>query len=162
MPSTAAPERESPAAAAQLKLLERRWTAPLVKAGWTALPSVVLEKQVVLGLLPIDVNILMQIAKHWWGTESAPPFPAIDSIAAAIGVTGRTVQRRITAMEKAKLIERNPRYYALGGQKSNAYTFNGLIEQCQPFAAEALTERTRGKSRGRARIRRRQPLKVVK
>jgi DNA-binding transcriptional regulator YhcF (GntR family) len=162
MPSTVATERNSPAPAAQLKLLERRWTAVLVKAGWTALPSIVLEKQAALGLKPIDVNILMQIAKHWWGTESAPPFPSIDSIAATIGVAARTVQRHISAMEKAKLIERNPRYYALGGQKSNAYTFKGLIEQCQPFAEEALTERTRHTANNRARIRRKKPLKLVK
>jgi DNA replication protein DnaD len=145
----------------QLKVIEKRWTKPLVKAGWTALPNVILDKQKTLGLKPIDICILMQIAKHWWQAESAP-FPAVETVASAIGVTPRSVQRRITQMEKAKLIERKERYYARGGQKSNAYTFNGLIERCTPFAEEAAAERERRKNSDRARVRRKQPLTIVK
>lgn len=125
---------EAPKTAAEnVKVIERRWTQTLTKAGWTALPNIILDKQAALGLKPIDVNILMQIAKYWWEPGSAP-FPAIETLANAIGVTTRTVQRHITIMEKAKLIERKKRYYARGGQKSNAYTFNGLIKKCKPFA----------------------------
>jgi DNA-binding transcriptional regulator YhcF (GntR family) len=145
----------------QLKIIEKRWSKPLAKAGWTALPNIILDKQKVLGLEPIDVNILMQIAKHWWQAESAP-FPSIETIASAIDVTPRTIQRRIAKMEKAKLIERNVRRYARGGQKSNAYTFKGLIERCTPFAEEAIAERERRKSGDRARVRRTQPLALVK
>jgi len=54
---------------------------PAAAGGWrlsrAALPTIVLQKQAALDLKPIDVNILMQIAKHWWGTESAPQFPSI-------------------------------------------------------------------------------------
>lgn len=154
-------EAQAGAQAQQLKVIEKRWSAPLTKAGWTALPNTILDKQKVLGLRPIDLNILMQIAKHWWQADSAP-FPSVETIAAAIGVTTRTVQRRITRMEKAQLIERNQRYYARGGQKSNAYTFNGLIAKCAPFAEEAVAERVRRKSNDRAHVRRRRPLALVK
>lgn len=154
-------EVQATAQTQQLKVIEKRWSKPLTKAGWTALPNIVLDKQQTLGLQPIDLNILMQIAKHWWQADSAP-FPSVETIAAAIGVTPRTIQRRITKMEKAKLIERNQRYYARGGQKSNAYTFNGLIARCVPFAEEAVTERVRRKSKDRARIRRTRPLLLVK
>lgn len=145
----------------QLKIIEKRWSKSLAKAGWTALPNIILDKQHALELEPIDINILMQIAKHWWQAEAAP-FPSIETIALAIGVTTRTVQRRITKMEKAKLIERNVRHYARGGQKSNAYTFKGLIDRCTPFAEEAIAERERRKNGDRARMRRKQPLTVVK
>lgn len=154
-------EAKSAGQAEQLKIIENRWSKPLTKAGWTALPNIILDKQATLKLKPIDVNILLQIAKHWWLPGSAP-FPSIDTIADAIGVTPRTVQRRITKMEKEKLLVRNKRYYARGGQKSNAYTFDGLIARCVPFAEEAIAERERRKAGNRARMRRQQPLRVVK
>ncbi len=145
----------------RIKLIEEKWSAALARAGWTPLPNIILEKQGALKLKPLDVNILLQIAKHWWRADSAP-FPSIDTVASAIGVTARTVQRRITAMQKARLIKRVERYYARGGQKSNAYTFDGLIERCKPFAEEAAKERAKRKAGDRARVRRGQPLTVVK
>lgn len=153
---------QAPKTAAQkVKVIEQRWTQVLAKAGWTALPNIILDKQAALGLKPIDVNILMQIAKYWWEPDAAP-FPAIETLANAIGVTPRTVQRRITIMEKAGLIERNERYYARGGQKSNAYTFKGLIAKCKPFAKEVLKEREQRKNKQRARSKQKTPLKVIK
>jgi DNA-binding transcriptional ArsR family regulator len=149
-----------PPTAETLKAIEKRWSKDLAKVGWTALPNIILEKQVALELEPIDVNILMQIAKHWWSEEA--PFPSIERIAIAIGVTPRTVQRRITKMEKAKLIERKVRRYARGGQKSNGYSFDGLIKKCIPFAIEALNARAKRVNEDRARVRRSQPLTVVK
>ena len=79
-------ETQATVQAEQLKVIDKRWSKPLTKAGWTALPNIVLDKQHVLRLRPIDINILMQIAKHWWQAEAAP-FPSIETIAAAIGVT---------------------------------------------------------------------------
>jgi hypothetical protein len=51
-----------------LRRNEEKWTAPLMDAGWTAIPSIILDKQHALGLDPVDVNILLQLAKHWWFT----------------------------------------------------------------------------------------------
>jgi DNA-binding transcriptional regulator YhcF (GntR family) len=146
---------------AQVKLIEQRWTAPLAKAGWTPLPNIILDKQATLGLDSLDLNILLQIAKHWYAAESAP-FPAVETLATAIGVKVRTVQRRITAMVAAGVIERKARFYVRGGQKSNEYTFKGLIEKSTPFAHEALKERERRKAAERARVGRKTPLTVVK
>ncbi len=42
-------------------------------AGWTAIPSIILDKQHALGLDPIDVNILLQLAKHWWFNGKSSP-----------------------------------------------------------------------------------------
>jgi DNA replication protein DnaD len=155
------PAKSDPAPTEQLKRIESRWTKPLTKAGWTALPNIILDKQATLGLKALDVNILLQIAKHWWKAETAP-FPSVATIAESIGISVRAVQRRITKMEKEKLIERVMRFYPLGGQKSNAYTFNGLIARSTPFAEEALKAREKRKAGERARVRRRQPLTLVK
>ena len=76
------------------KAVEERWTKPLTDAGWTAIPNVVLDKQAALGIKPMDVNIILQIAKYWWSPKSAP-FPSVESLAIAIGVNPRTVRKHI-------------------------------------------------------------------
>ncbi len=50
----------------ELKMNEKKWTPALMKAGWTVIPSVILERQKALGLDPVDVNILLQLARNCW------------------------------------------------------------------------------------------------
>jgi predicted transcriptional regulator len=133
----------------------------LADAGWTAIPNIVLEKQKALGLTPTDINVILHIAKHWW-EAGAQPYPAVGTIAKAIGVQPRTVQRSITKMVDLGLLERQPRYYAQGGQKSNCYSFQGLIDQARPFAEELLEQRDAKKRQEQARRRRDKPLHSVK
>ena len=137
--------------------VEQRWSKAVADAGWTAVPNVLLDKQVALGLDALDVNIVMQIAKYWWSSDA--PYPSVDTISEAIGVTARTVQRRIARMEEDGLVERHTRFYAKGGgQRSNQYTFDGLIERCTPFAKEITKGRAKQKAIQKARVRRRKPL----
>ena len=149
------------AKASDAKAIEERWTKPLADAGWTPLPNVVLEKQAALGLSPMDVNIILQIAKHWWERDSRP-YPSVEAVAEAIGVKPRTVQRHVSKMVNEGLLERVPRFYSKGGQKSNEYGFDGLIKRCRPFAEEIVAERKRAQLAKRARVRRRSPRHVVK
>jgi len=58
--------------AADLRVNEKKWTAPLIKAGWTVIPNVLFERQQALGLDPLDVNILLHIASYWWTPEGKP------------------------------------------------------------------------------------------
>lgn len=139
------------------KQIEKRWTKPLVETGFTAIPNIILDKQRALGLNAMDVNIILQIAKHWWDAESAP-FPSIGKLAITLGVTNRTVQKHISEMEKRKLIERTERFYSQGGQQSNSYTFNGLIQKCKPFAEEEIKARRKKKLSEDARLRRGTPM----
>ena len=143
------------------KVIEERWTKTLADAGWTAIPNIVLDKQAALGLKPIEVNIILQIAKFWWEPGSAP-YPKIETLASAIGVHSRTIQKHVSRLVDIGLLEREEQYYAQGGQRSNAYTFKGLIERCRPFAEEFLNERKRRQAADRARIRRKKPLNVVR
>ncbi len=138
-----------------LRRNEKKWTPELMAAGWTAFPSIILEKQRALGLDALDVNILLQLAKHWWESDN-PPFPSKGSIAQAIGVDSRTVQRRIAEMEKGGFITRSARVASHGGNKTNVYLFTGLIEKVKGFAQEAVEERARhAKEREERRTRRR-------
>lgn len=69
-----------------------------MSAGWTALPSIILDKQHALGITPLDLNILMQLAKHWWKKDDLP-YPSKDTLAKTIGMDASSIRRRIQRME---------------------------------------------------------------
>jgi predicted transcriptional regulator len=140
-----------------------KWTQPLMDAGWTVFPSVLLERQRAFGLDAIDVNILLQLARYWWYADN-PPHPTKKTIAECLGVDVSTVRKRIAAMEKDGLISRQKRFHAKhGGQQANSYHFDGLIESAKPFAEEAIQLKEQRKKEDVARPRRKKPrLAVVK
>jgi predicted transcriptional regulator len=121
---------------------EKKWSPTLMKAGWTVLPSVILERQQALGLDATDINILLHLAKFWWYSENLP-HPSKKTIADCMGVDKSTVRRHIAAMEKAGFITRKARYDKVQGQQSNFYTFDGLIKSAQPLAEEAIAARAK-------------------
>jgi hypothetical protein len=49
-------------------------------------------------------------------------------------------------MESEGLIQRVDRYDAKGGQQSNFYSFDGLIEKMAPYALEALALKEKQKN----------------
>jgi len=127
-------------AAQQLKVNEKKWTPILMKAGWTVLPNILFERQQALGLDAIDINIILHIASHWW-TPEGKPYPAKGTIATAMGIEPRTVQRRIARLEAAKLIRREERRSSGNVSQTNIYHLDGLIEAAKPYALEKIQER---------------------
>lgn len=137
---------------------EKKWTKPLMDAGWTVFPSVILERQQALGLDAIDVNILLHLVRHWWYSENLP-HPSKETIASCMGVSRSTIQKRIARMEKDGLIKRVARYdKGRGGQQTNFYKFEGLIEAATPFAKEAIRAKKKQKEETAKRTRRKRPL----
>ena len=134
-----------------------------MEAGWTALPSIILEKQQALGLDAIDVNILLQLARHWWYAEN-PPYPSKATIAQCLGVSTSTVRRHIAGMEAARFIRREARFdNKFGGQESNIYHFDGLIDAATPFAEEAIDLRNQQKqAQAKRRSRKKRPTLVLR
>lgn len=127
-------------------------------AGWTVIPSVILERQCALGLDAIDVNILMHLARHWWYSDNLP-HPSKATIAACMGVDVSTVRRRITQMVKDGLIERVARHDpATGRQETNYYRFNGLIREATPYALEAISIKEQRRAEAVNRRTRKKPL----
>jgi hypothetical protein len=144
----------------QLKVNERKWTKQLMDAGWTVIPSVILDRQQALGLDAVDMNILLHLAKYWWEKDRLP-FPSKKAIAERMGMSESTVQRRIASMEKGGLIKREYRFSGKhGGQRQNAYDFTGLIKEASPYAVEALQERE-AKRKAEADRRTRKRLRLV-
>jgi predicted transcriptional regulator len=123
------------------QVLEKRWTAPLIKAGYTVLPNVIFLRQQALGLDSIDINILLQIVSYWWDPERLP-FPSKGTIAKAIAIDVSTVRKRLAALEKGGLIHRVHRKNKFGGNNTNKYDLSPLIKAATPFAEEMLAQKT--------------------
>jgi hypothetical protein len=128
-----------PKVASTERKIEQRWGTPLTKAGWTAIPNVIFQRQKALGLTPLDITILLQLAAYWWEPDDLPR-PSKKTVADTIGVHPRTVQKRIAAMETAKFIQRIPQKSKAKGNNPNLYDFSGLIAAAIPFAQEELQE----------------------
>lgn len=146
---------------AQLTRNDEKWTSALMAEGWTAVPSVLLVYQLELGLDPLDLNILLQIAKHWWEAGNLP-HPSKQQIAKAMNVAPRTVQRHLTNMEKVGLIERIDRFDQRGGRRTNGYRFAGLIAKAAEYAKEMHEERLERIAAKAKRQKRTPGLRVVK
>jgi hypothetical protein len=128
-----------------LKTNEEKWSKELMAAGWTVLPSMILEKQHALGLDAIDINIIAHLSIYWWKKANLP-HPSVATIAKAVGVKPRTIQKHIKAMEASGFITRHERRQAGQGSKTNLYSFEGLIKAVTPYAQEktaAIAERSK-------------------
>jgi DNA-binding transcriptional regulator YhcF (GntR family) len=123
---------------ADLRTNEKKWSKPLMDAGWTALPSVIIENQKQLGLTPLDLNIVLYLASKWW-TPEGKPFPSKSTMAKAMDVHPRTIQKHVAALEAAGYIRREERRTETGS-KTNVYHLDGLIKAAKPFAEEKLAE----------------------
>jgi len=134
-----------------LRVNEKKWTKPLMDAGWTAIPSVIIERQQALGLDAIDINILMHLAVYWW-TADNKPHPSKVTIAKAMGVTPRTIQRRIAKLEAGGLIKRQQRRISAKGSKTNIYHLDGLIKAAQPYAKEKREQIEQRDAERKARV----------
>ena len=135
---------------------EEKWTPTLMAAGWTAFPSVILERQQGLGLDALDVNIILHLAKYWWHPDN-PPHPSKRAIADCIGVDPSTVRRRLQRLEQDGLIRREARFGSHGQRLTNVYRLDGLIKEATPFALEALQAREAKKREAAERRTRKRP-----
>jgi hypothetical protein len=146
----------------RLRRNEQKWTPTLMAAGWTVIPTVILERQQALGLDAVDINIILHLIRHWWVSDR-PPYPTKKTIAECMGIDESTVRRRIAAMEKGGIIRRNARFDPkYGGQRANEYHFDGLIEGAKPFAEEKIREqKQRQKEDAEKRTRKRPKLSLI-
>ena len=144
----------------QVKKLEERWGKQTLDVkGWTGIPSLLLERQQMLKINPVDMNILLVLLSHWWNKENMP-FPSKGRIAEIINRDVGTVRKHIKKLEDNGLVTREERFLSNGnGQTSNIYRLDGLVSRLAKEAEqEAMEQKKRdeedsAKRRGRPRIR---------
>lgn len=140
MPKTTTAAPADDAGSKTLRTNEKKWGKALMDAGWSAIPNVLIEKQAALGLDSVDLNIIVHLQSYWWTAENHP-HPSIGTIAKALNVTERTVQRRIRRLEKGGLLTIEARQHPSKGNATNVYKFDGLIKEARPFAVQKNQEK---------------------
>ncbi|KLK92842.1 hypothetical protein AA309_12000 [Microvirga vignae] len=140
-PATAAAKR-------QPSSVEKIWGRPVVSLGYAAIPSILIQAQKRIGITPTQMNIIVQLLDYWH-EPSRRPFPPKREIAKRIGITEKTVQNNIRALEKAGLIRREIRKTAAGDYNTNVYHLDGLVSKVQalePDFAEARRKRAEART----------------
>ena len=117
------------------KVLEEKWGSPLLSEGFTVMPNIVFQHQKALKLKPLDVLILLHLIAYWWKANE-PPRPAKGTIAMALNVDPRTVQRAVEKMEKLGYIKRIARKASAGDNLPNGYDLRGLVKAATKHALE--------------------------
>ena len=132
------------------KVLEAKWGKTLIAAGFTALPDVIFQYQKALKLKPLDVLVLLHLASYWW-KPNENPWPAKGTIADAIDVDPRTVQRSIAKMEALGYVQRIERKAKAGDNLTNQYDLRGLVKAAATFAEQkiAIREKRAGEDKSR-------------
>lgn len=125
---------------AHLTVNQKKWGEPLMKAGWTCLPNIIVHYQDDLGLDPLDMNIILYLASRWWKADGKP-YPAKASMAKAMGKSPSTIRRRIKRLEAAGLVRRELRPVEGDRSQTNVYHLDGLVEEATHFAAIEIQRR---------------------
>lgn len=97
----------------------------------------IFQYQKALKLKPLDILILLHLASYWW-KPNENPWPAKGTIADALDVDPRTVQRSIKKMEELGYIKRIERKAKAGDNLSNEYDLRGLVKAAKTHAEEKI------------------------
>lgn len=134
----------------KLRENEKKWGKEMLEAGWTLVPNVLLKKQHALGLDAVDINILLQILKHWWRADEAP-FPSQKTLAKLMDVDVSTVKRHLRTLRELGFIDWTKHKTKHGGNAANRYDFKGLIDKAHPFAVEENAARRKAAEERKAK-----------
>ena len=119
---------------------ERIWGKAVYKHGYAGIPSILIQLQQRVGINPMQMNIIVQLLDYFF-EPSRKPFPTKRELATRSGVTEKTIQVNIRALEKAGLIQREYRRTASGDWNSNIYHLDGLIAKVQGLEPEFAAEK---------------------
>jgi len=131
-------------------VLEKKWGKALIAAGYTALPDAIFLNQKALKLQPLDVLILLHLASYWWKSGDNP-WPAKGTLAEAMDVDPRTIQRSIAKMEALGYVKRIPRKAKAGDNLSNEYDLRGLLKAAKPLAEAKIALRAKRAAEDKSR-----------
>jgi len=132
------------------KTITARWGAAVLANGFTAFPDVIFKYQKALKLKPLDVLILLHLASYW-REPGKNPWPAKATIAEAMDIDPRTVQRSIVKMEKLGYVKRIMRKAGVGDNLSNEYDMRGLVAALSLLSLQITTAKAQREAEDKAR-----------
>ena len=121
---------------------EQIWGKSVLAIGYTVVPVIMIRAQSRLGINATQFNILVQLLEYW-RDPARRPFPTKKELAGRIGLTEKTVQLNIRALESAGLVRREQRKSSAGDWTSNIYHLDGLLDRVRKLEPEFSEERRR-------------------
>ena len=121
-------------------IAKKKWTPTVIDAGFLIVPDVLVRSQAYLGLSPVDVVVLLNVGMHWWQEDNLP-YPRPSVIANRMGISTRTVERRLANLqENGFLKRREAEVLTTKGKKKTVRRFDlsGLIQKLAPLAERNL------------------------
>lgn len=116
-----------------------KWGSALT-AGFQIIPSVLIRAQNQLGLDAVDCVVLLNLTLHWW-KKDALPYPPPALIARRMGVSRRTIERRLLRLQEAGWLERLPAEGIDGQLVVRKYDLSGMVRRLQHAAIIGLHQR---------------------
>jgi len=107
-------------------VLADKWSAQTMACGYTVVPDVLLEHMGELGLTPTELVVMLQVMRFWWRADQLP-FPSKHTLAQAMGMTDKNVQKVIGRLHEKGWMKRIMRRRARDRHESNRYDFAQLV-----------------------------------
>lgn len=102
------------------------------EAGFQQIPDVLIRAHSKLGIDSLGLVILLNLTMHWWKKDDLP-WPRPSVIAKRIGVSTRTVERKIAEMTTKGLIERLPSEKTDSGT-IRRFNLSGLVDRLETLS----------------------------
>jgi hypothetical protein len=117
--------------------LQARLGPYAIKAGYTAVPDVLIRSHKQLGLSRLDLLVALMLLTYWRSVDDMP-WPAKDTIATSLDVDPETVRRSVKKMEGLGYIKRVLRKSKQRDNLSNKYDLRGLAKAVDVLAKAEL------------------------
>jgi DNA-binding transcriptional ArsR family regulator len=110
-------------------------------AGFQLIPNVLFRAQTHLEIDSVDVVILLNLSLHWWG-PSKLPFLSPSRIARRMGLSRRTVERRLESLERRGFVKRLPaEELKEGGAPVRMFEMDGFVKKLEGAAETVIALR---------------------
>ena len=97
--------------------MDEKWGHAL-EEGWTGVPNALLKNASKLGIDPTETLALIHLLRFWW-TVNEMPYPSISKTSEEMGVTRKTLAKKMASLEEKGLIKLDTsgsrRRYSLDG-----------------------------------------------
>jgi hypothetical protein len=133
--------------------LSVRFGEEILARGHTAIPNLVLNYYVPLGLTGPELLFTIHVWQHWWSDRD--PYPSLRTIASRMGISVRQAKRYVESLESKGFLRVVERFLPDGSQTTNEFDYSPLIHAVvkaaradgalDPSAAPAIVRRTRSR-----------------
>jgi hypothetical protein len=106
-----------------------RWGEKLISGGFCIIPEKIIKQWGTTGLDATDLALIANLAAFWWSSGNLP-HPATSLLAKNLGVSKRTIERRIANMVNLGLLARVSVSKGVSGRapEVTAFDLSGLIK----------------------------------